>query len=56
MPSTKCEKSYVQIKDGCTLVRRAVYEVEDNKKKYVKLNGKNVFLSELRGKYRFSNK
>ena len=56
MPATKCEKSYVQIKDGCTLVRRAVYEVEASKQRYVKLNGKNVSLSDLRGKYRFSNK
>ncbi len=56
MPAPKCEKSYVQIKDGCTLLRRAVYDADDSKKKYVKLNGKNVFLSEIRGKYRFSNK
>lgn len=52
----KCDKNYVQIKDGCTLVRRVVYENESTKKKFVKLNGKEVFLSELRGKYRFSNK
>ena len=56
MPSTKCEKNYVQIKDGCTLIRRVVYENDDTKKKYVKLNGKNVLLSELRGKFRYSNK
>jgi hypothetical protein len=56
MPAPKCVKSYVQIKDGCTLLRRAVYEIEDSKKKYVKLDGKRVFLSEIRGKYRFSNK
>ena len=55
MPVTKCEKKYVQIKDGCTLVRRVVFE-DDKKKKYVKLNGTDVHLSELRGKYRFSNK
>jgi len=56
MPSTKCDKSYVQIKDGCQLLRRVVYENESTHKKYVKLNGKNVLLSELRGKYRFSSK
>lgn len=53
---TKCEKNYVQIKEGCTLVRRVVQEDESTKKKYVKLNGKTVFLVDLRGKYRYSNK
>ena len=52
----KCDKNYVQIKEGCTLLRRVVYENEATKKKFVKLNGKEVLLSELRGKYRFSNK
>ena len=57
MPSaTKCDKTYAQIKEGCTLLRRVVYENEATKKKFVKLNGKEVLLSELRGKYRFSNK
>ncbi len=56
MPATKCDKKYAQIKDGCTVVRRVVYEDESSKKKYVKLDGKNVLLSELRGKYRLSNK
>lgn len=56
MPTTKCQKNYVQIKDGCQLVRRVVYENETTHKKYVKLNGKNVDLTELRGKFRYSNK
>jgi len=56
MPSTKCDKNYVQIKEGCQLIKRVVYENDATKKKFVKLNGKNVPLSELRGKYRFSNK
>lgn len=55
MPSAKCDKSYAQIKNGCTLIRRVVYEGE-NGAKYVKMNGKNVLLSELRGKFRYSDK
>jgi hypothetical protein len=55
MPSAKCDKKYVQIKDGCTLTRRVVYERE-NGAKYVKMNGNNVLLSELRGKFRYSDK
>jgi hypothetical protein len=55
MPSAKCDKSYVQIKDGCTMIRRVVYD-SDKHSKYVKMNGKNVLLSELRGKFRYSDK
>lgn len=50
-----CTNEYVLVKDGCNIIRRRVYE-NDAGKKYIKNGGKNVMLSEIRGKYRYADK
>jgi len=53
----KCEHKFAYVKlDGCSLAKRAVYYDSDGKNPYVKMNGKNVSLSSIRGKYRYSDK
>jgi hypothetical protein len=53
MPN-KCEKSHVMIKDGCKLVRRRVYNTT-SEKQYIHLGGKEVHLSALKGKFRYTD-
>jgi len=53
--SASCTKRYVDIKDGCNSIRRVVYRNEQTNKPYVKMNGKDVYLSTIRGKYRYSD-
>lgn len=51
-----CSKKYIIVKfEGCNMVQRAVYSDESGKK-YVKYGGKNVYLSDIRGKYRYLDK
>lgn len=50
----KCDNSHVYIKQGCKLVKRIVYTDNDGKK-YIKLNGSNTYLQDIRGKYRYSD-
>lgn len=55
MPSpANCTKKYAYIKIGCETLRRIVHE--EGKKKFVKLEGKNVLLSTIRGKFRYGDK
>lgn len=49
-----CEKKHVMVKDGCKLVRRIVYSAAADKK-FIKLEGKDVLLSALRGKFRYTH-
>lgn len=49
----KCEKSHVVVRDGCAMVRRIVY-TDDKNKKYIKLNGKHVYLNQIVGRYRYT--
>ena len=50
-----CVKRYVTIKEGCNSVRRVVHKNDTTNKNYVQINGKNVYLSSIRGKYRYSD-
>lgn len=47
-----CDKSHVVVKDGCKLVRRVVYGSVKNK--FIKLEGKEVPLKALKGKFRYT--
>ena len=49
-----CEKTHVMIKDGCKVVRRLVYNTTAEKK-YIKLGGKEVHLSAIKGKFRYTD-
>ena len=53
--SASCAKRYIDIKDGCNSIRRVVYRNEQTNKPYVKMNGTDVYLSTIRGKYRYSD-
>ncbi len=52
-----CEQKYVLVKFGanCEYIYRSVMIDSDNKK-YIKHNGKNVYLSSIRGQYRYTDK
>ena len=51
----ECEKKHVLVRlDGCNMVKRSVHH--DSTGAYIKHAGKNVYLSDIRGKYRYLNK
>lgn len=53
----KCQNKFAYVKlDDCALAKRVVYRDADGKNPYVKMNGRNVPLSSIRGKYRYSDK
>lgn len=49
----KCEKTHVVVRDGCAMVRRIVY-FDEQQKKYIKLNGQHVYLSDITGRFRYT--
>lgn len=51
----KCDKKAIMVKEGCNMIRRIVYENTDNKK-FIKMRGSEIYLSDIRGKYRYSDK
>lgn len=50
---TECDKKYVLIKQGCSYVRRVVHT--ESKRKYVQLNNEKVYLSSIKGQYRYTD-
>lgn len=55
MPKSKCDKEYVIIKNGCSLLNRKVQS--DEKGNYITLNSTKTYLNDkaLRGKFRYSS-
>ena len=52
-----CEQKYILVKldSDCNYIYRTVM-VDSSGKKYIKHSGKDVYLSTIRGKYRYTDK
>lgn len=55
MPECKRKYVIVNLNDDCGLVQRAVNEDADGKR-FIKANGGKIYLSSIRGKYRYLDK